>query len=385
MAESQKWTNNGAGPVQVSRFNKALRALLFLKGAIVELSGVHGKPETERRYGAVQLFGSTGYALPMERHAEIGERFGWTLTKENAKDATAAYEAATRECSDQSKWPVKDERRTQEQEEAARVAVSRFDAQEKERAAAALRSFQAIAAKRPAWASALIVAELHQDQCDPMSDYFHSKVIRYVAIGWRRGAREDFRQLRQAAATFPETVELATGDAEKVEHRDNYSMGAGNWLGERRYAGWHVRSASVGTNEFSGVYESIEDHLPGSSATQADTPGEPTHGEGFTITDRTHTKKGMNYSQVELSSRVDREWFNALRDSCKSAGGWYSREWSNIPGGFAFDSRDKAENWARATFKKSDGLTDDDVRALADDHQSARAETEGAEAHGVEC
>src|ERR1700690_4105728 len=69
----------------------------------------------------------------------------------------------------------------------------------------------AIESKRPAGAVALIVAELEGDDSDMMSDYHGSHTVRRVAIGWRTGSREDFRQLRRAAATFPETTHLGPG------------------------------------------------------------------------------------------------------------------------------------------------------------------------------
>ena len=446
----KKWTNAGAGPIQCSEFNKALRALLFLKGAQVELRGVHGRPATEKRFGGIIMVGSSGFVLPAQRHAEIGERFGWTLTKGNAKDATAAYEAATKECNNQDLWPIEDNRISAEEADKRDAAAKVANERDEKRHAEARQQWAAIESKRPAWAEAVIIAELHESTCDPMSDYFGSKVVRTCAIGWRRGSREDFKQLRRAAGAFEPTAEYGldkspctleglyldtdankrankygmrypahfmpdelrdpkTGDAldfdtiddarralelagfiktrdaakyepevwaapaslfctgqhgpeawavriavREIEHRDNYSMGEGNWVGTDRYHGWQIKSRSTKWDGWSA----LEDCIPEPSQ-QQDTPGEPTHGEGFTITDRTHTKRGTNYSQVELSDRVDRERFNALRDSCKRAGGWYSREWSGIPGGFAFDSRDKAENWARETFKPEPVRADD--------------------------
>jgi hypothetical protein len=76
-----------------------------------------------------------------------------------------------------------------------------------------------------------------------MSDYFANKTTRCLAIGYRSGKREDFAQLRHVAASFPETAHLA---AKETERRDNYSMGAGNYLSDHGSAnsgsGWVVRS-----------------------------------------------------------------------------------------------------------------------------------------------
>jgi hypothetical protein len=164
---------------------------------------------------------------------------------------------------------------------------------------------------RPAKACAVIIAELEEDTSDPMSDYYGSKTTRRVAIGWRTGKREDFRQLRRAAAGYAPTAHLGPGcgdfrvvalwrgeshetngrylrdgeympvyelhgkhfatragaesaiagasdahhryengrveyvieGSEKcLEHRDNWSMGHGNWVGRDKHSGWQVRS-----------------------------------------------------------------------------------------------------------------------------------------------
>lgn len=64
-----------------------------------------------------------------------------------------------------------------------------------------------IRAKTPAgWRDggtlALITAEWKEDNSDLQSDYVDSRTALTVAIGWRFGKREDFKQLRAAAETF---------------------------------------------------------------------------------------------------------------------------------------------------------------------------------------
>lgn len=118
-------------------------------------------------------------------------------------------------------------------------------------------SWAAVLAKKPAGAQAVIIAELHEDKCDMMSDYFNSQVVRTVAIGWRTGSKEDFRQLRRAAAGWSETAHL---DAANAERRENYSMGKGNYLATSSYSGWHVRSYPVESTY--RMYRVVEDHLP---------------------------------------------------------------------------------------------------------------------------
>ena len=116
--------------------------------------------------------------------------------------------------------------------------------------ARAAKCWTALDALKPSNAQALIIAELKEDTSEPQSDCYGSKTVRRVAIGWRTGKREDFRQLRRAAAGYAPTAHLGPdakyldywGNERKIEHRDNYSMGGGNWLGIDQHSGWHVRS-----------------------------------------------------------------------------------------------------------------------------------------------
>ena len=231
----------------------------------------------------------------------------------------------------------------------ANVDPARLVAQEAQRRAEDARGTQfraTLEAKRPAKATMVIVAEFEKDTSDSMTDYFATQTARTVVIGWRTGSREDFRQLRAAAARFPETAHLGTGkdrwsatvvfaaavvdgagnhnregqrspwhsemgqDAvfgteaearahaakagdpeplissgdvtmtfrweftkQSIEHRENYSMGAGNYLksGSRYSTGWVVRSTSIG-----GLPNMTEDATtpaaPTSRATVTPTP-----------------------------------------------------------------------------------------------------------------
>lgn len=99
----------------------------------------------------------------------------------------------------------------------------------------------------PAWAKACIVARLHEDCSDPVSDYYGSRIVREVLLGFSKSSRESFREMRKAAALFPETAALAGPEGE--EHREKYSMGRGYYLkrkGVSYYAGWEVRKHDLG-------------------------------------------------------------------------------------------------------------------------------------------
>lgn len=173
--------------------------------------------------------------------------------------------------------------------------------------AATLRELMAAAG-----ADRVIVATFRVDESDSQSDYFGYRTTRTVVLGFGRGKRESFAQLRKAAAAFAPTREYGPGlgrffatpvlgadcvrggymhkgerspwhdDAaagplptraaaeahaaanpigpvtvgdkvvtiewrireESIEHRENYSMGGGNYLGDSRYGGWMVRSST---------------------------------------------------------------------------------------------------------------------------------------------
>jgi len=76
----------------------------------------------------------------------------------------------------------------------------------------------------------------------------------------------------------------------------------------------------------------------------------PATGPGYEVQKHHHTKRGVDFWLVVMADRVDRDRFEVLRDSCKAAGGWYSRQWASTPGGFGFDSEAAATAWAFATF-----------------------------------
>lgn len=91
----------------------------------------------------------------------------------------------------------------------------------------------------PAGARAIIVAEERENTSDLMSDYFGYRTLQTVYLAWSNNDRNNFSEMRDAANLFPATKHLATGGRE-VEHRENYSMGEGYYLGESKYSGWIV-------------------------------------------------------------------------------------------------------------------------------------------------
>ena len=165
--------------------------------------------------------------------------------------------------------------------------------------------------------SRVIVAQFCVDESDGQTDYYGGRSTRHVVIGFGKGKRESFKQLREAAADFEPTKHLGpkrgqfraysvwdhdstdtaaceasqyhddqqpyfrkgyrsrfsvspmfetqaeldawiaahplgvgnsyeqNGDEKSIEHRENYSMGGGNYIGYDRYSGWTVFSTPV--------------------------------------------------------------------------------------------------------------------------------------------
>ena len=239
-----KWAAAGLGPVQQKRVQGALRMLGWEGKTVVELTGVVGG-ET-RQSVMVDLYGP-GRPEVAEAQRRIGQHFDWKATPDNHRDVIAAAEQAVEEC--KSSRPVVDKRVTPEQDQERRAAMEARDRQARERQAREVALMDEVRAKAPPGAEAVVVAELQEDTSDPMTDYFANKTVRSVAIGYRFGKREDFAQLRRVAASFPGTAHLSGKEAER---RDNYSMGAGNYLSDHGSAnsgsGWAVKSYPLHAN-----------------------------------------------------------------------------------------------------------------------------------------
>jgi hypothetical protein len=259
-----KWKSTDAGPIQVKRVNKAISELNWEGKTFVEVTGVKGGEEN--RWTMTEPFSSVREEV-QQLHQEIGEQFEWTVTKQNAKEIVAAF-AAIMEKAAESR-PERDLRREPEEDaELKRKMAEREEGYRKERQKKdALR--EQVKAKAPAGAKAVIVAAYHVDTSDPMTDYFANRTEREVAIGFRFSAREDFRALRAAAGQFPETKHLGPEADKDIEHRDNYSMGKGNYLSDHGWdgsgTGWVVKSYPLDGNWWSVTEDAIPELPEGQS------------------------------------------------------------------------------------------------------------------------
>lgn len=221
------------------------------------------------------------------------------------------------------------------------TSLAREDARQSQARAEEARAAFKIeaAAKMPAWAKAVIVAELVEDRSDTMTDYFGSTTVRTVILGFSAHTRDLFPELRKAALNFAETADLATADG-KAEHREKYSMGAGYYLkaGWRDSNGWKVSKRRL--------YQG-SDSIPSgewSLAPETPVPAAPvTTAAGASISEHTHTKGGFQMWVVAMAGRVEREEYDRLLTAAKASGGWYSRKWGDTPAGFAFKSEEKAQ------------------------------------------
>jgi hypothetical protein len=253
------WTNVDAGPIIIKRVNDAISKLNWEAKTFVQVTGVIGGEE--HRSALTQPVGGVYREDVKELAREIGERYGWQVTAKTNKaiieDLFAALEKAT------SARPERDERITPEEDRERQETLGRINREYQENAARADAMRELIRAKAPPGAQALIVAELKEDTSDPITDYFANKTVRSVAIGFRFSKREDFRALQAAAGQFSETAHLSTEAPKDIEHRDNFSMGRGNYLSDHGWdgsgSGWIVRSCALDGDWWSVDEEALPD------------------------------------------------------------------------------------------------------------------------------
>lgn len=225
-------------------------------------------------------------------------------------------------------------------------ATAREDGHARAMQAEARRAANAaeVDARRPAWASSAIIAELVEDQSDGMTDYYGSTTTRCVVLGWSRHDRDLFAEMRKAAATFPDTAHLADAPAD-AEHREKYSMGGGYYLkaGYRHNCGWRVSKTRADylksrcDLEWPAAF-TAEDR----AEAEADQVAAPVASGRFTVERHTNTRKGFQYWLCIMAERVERAEYDALLSAARALGGWYSRPWAGLPGGFAFKVEAKA-------------------------------------------
>lgn len=96
----------------------------------------------------------------------------------------------------------------------------------------------------PSDAKAVIVGELRVSECDSYTDYYDYRIERTVILGFSKHTRNLFSEMRKCAANFVGTAYLAEYNAD-YEHRENYSMGDGMYLGRHKYNGWTISKEPI--------------------------------------------------------------------------------------------------------------------------------------------
>lgn len=96
----------------------------------------------------------------------------------------------------------------------------------------------------PSDAKAVIIGELRVSECDSYTDYYNYRIERTVILGFSKHTRNLFAEMRKCAANFEGTSHLAEYNAD-FEHRENYSMGDGMYLGRNKYSGWTISKEPI--------------------------------------------------------------------------------------------------------------------------------------------
>lgn len=325
-----EWRNISAGPRQVKDLSRAVSALQWEGKNHDEITGVTGGDEYRSTYA-----GMCGPVRPevVALDEAIRAAYGCQVTSGNVRAIIADYEAAMPEA--RKSRPVEDKRRSPEEDAALKAARAARDAEIEAAQSAVSALLEQVKAKAPDGAKALICAEYHEDTSDPMTDHFGSRVTRTVAIGFRSSSREDFRALRAAAGRFAETAHLS--DGEGVEHRENYSMGGGNFLSDHGSSdsgtGWVVRS-----REFPCQWVNLtEDAIPAASAAPAAPVTGSRQAQGPNPAPARATVIGADVldilsrataegGAVKISGRLSRAAYVAVNEVLMAAGGKWNRK-----------------------------------------------------------
>lgn len=240
----QKWqadASNPPGKVQVGRLNKALQTLSGEHHYTIEKSGIIGKTDG---YDAEREFATQHYTICGENklrpevtaaQVAIGKKYGWTVSRDNAKDIVADIEAAMPALKAARK--VEDKRQTQEQadaEKAQRIADNQkhdadVNARNQELRNLFVRHYgEPGATFEDRKDRVAICAVLCFDNSHYQSDYFdtHAQLGVPLLLAWHSGAETQAAAL-SAAARYPALSIEQHGWTWKTE---KYSGGHGNYL-----------------------------------------------------------------------------------------------------------------------------------------------------------
>ena len=120
-----KWTST-AGPIQTKAVKTALGELATEHKQFIQLDGIVGGPERSHSY--CSLFSTEKRPDVTAAETDLGKQFAYTITSENYKQIIAAIAAVLPTLKDNR--PVKDERRSPDEE---RVRLEQVDRDNEQR------------------------------------------------------------------------------------------------------------------------------------------------------------------------------------------------------------------------------------------------------------
>lgn len=173
-----------------------------------ELNGVIGGETRENLL--TQLVGITvDSQYNLDKYVEVGKKFNWEITDGNIVELNNEIKTAIEE--GQKHIPVNDHRITPEEYQKREEENNKRHEEYKRREAQAKTVYESLKAKAPAGAVGIIIAEINEDISDSQTDYFDERAVAAYAIGWKMTKKENFLNLRKAAARFPETAHMGPG------------------------------------------------------------------------------------------------------------------------------------------------------------------------------
>jgi hypothetical protein len=352
----QKWTNNGAGPIQCKRFNAAWSKLNWEHNTFVELTGIVGGQES--RSILTTICGGNTRADIVAAQETIGQRFNWTITAANVNDIIKAAEAELATL--QANRPVQDKRRTPDAEAERRAAAAKMEAEHKargDRAGAAFVSHYGNGEKvtiQPG--QTVITAQICFDNSDSMSDYFdrHASLSQAFVLLIAPKQAETEKLARRAVAVSPL---LSSIDFEW--RTEKWSMGHGNYLESKggfdlppELQGLRNRYGSGGgvtrahwEITFHHAYRAAEtlDAIAGYGQARPEPTKEPAPVSGVSISESTE-KNGI---EIRFPSKPSAEVLDSLK-----AAGW---RWSRFSSCWYTQRSDAARQFAESLNRQNAG------------------------------
>lgn len=217
-----KWQTT-AGPRQTKQVEEALSALRRLGNTYTEITGIVGGIEHRDTMMSIGFGGPSPNESYMEAWNGLGEKYGWTITRNNYQQIIAD----TKEAMKTVVIPEVDRRRTPEQIAQQKQAGEQAQAQREawDQAFIAAHCLPQIIAV-PAGQMAIIL-QMTYDNSDPMSDYYHPHATYGCAMLLAAVSSQSRTEAlaRLVLARYPTLSAREWG-----WHTENYSGGHGNYL-----------------------------------------------------------------------------------------------------------------------------------------------------------